>query len=79
MKPKERESIQKLQESIREQRVRVGLPPESTIESIELLEKMRKKPPIQKIVTYVRSSLQQKNSQNTSGILIPSKTPSGKR
>lgn len=79
MKPKERESILKLQESIRKQRTSVGLPAESTIESFELLDAMRKRPPIQKIVTYVRSSLQQKTSQNLSGILIQPKAPNGKR
>jgi actin-like ATPase involved in cell morphogenesis len=79
MKPEERESIRKLQDSIREQRTRVGMPAESTVESFELLEAMRKKPPIQKIVAFVRSSLQQKTSGNHSGILIPPKPPHGKR
>jgi hypothetical protein len=79
MKPKERESIKKLQESIREQRTRAGMPAESTIESFELLEAIRKKPPIQKIVSYVRSSLQQKTSTNSSGILVPPKAPPSKQ
>ncbi len=79
MKPKERDSILKLQESIRQQRTRAGMPAESTIESFELLEAMRKKPPIQKIVSYVRSSLQQKSLSNSSGILIsPPTTPEKK-
>ena len=79
MKPKERDSILKLQESIREQRTRAGMPAESTIESFELLEAIRKKPPIQKIVSYVRASLQQKTLSNSSGILIPHQPPPEKR
>ncbi len=79
MKPKERESIQKLQASIREQRTRTGMPAESTIESFELLEAMRKKPPIEKIISYVRSSLQEKTSSNSSGILIPPQTTPEKK
>jgi actin-like ATPase involved in cell morphogenesis len=54
----ERDSIQKMQVAIRETRNRMGLPEEGTLRQEQLLEALRKKPPIQKIVGYVKKSLE---------------------
>ena len=61
MKSEDRESIRRLKESISDQRERAGLPAQSPIPSIELLDTLRKQPPMQKILAFVRASLHQKN------------------
>ena len=58
MSAPEREALLKMQAAIRKSRDRMGLPEEGTLRQEQLLEALRKKPPIQKIVGYVKKSLE---------------------
>lgn len=53
----ERESILRMQAAIRATRDRMGLPKEGSLRQGEILDALRKKPPIQKIVGFVKKSL----------------------
>ena len=57
MPEKQRASIQRLQETIRAKRKEVGLPKNGPVPPRRLLEALKKDPPIDKLVDFVRHSL----------------------
>jgi hypothetical protein len=63
MAKQERKAIEGLKNAIRNKRVELGLPPEGTLNTRQLLESLQKDPPIETIVRYVRSSLGQSGYQ----------------
>jgi hypothetical protein len=52
-----RESILKLQESIRQKRTEMGLPKEGPLPMETLLDTIKKNPPIKKLTQFVKDSL----------------------
>jgi hypothetical protein len=76
MPQENRENIKRLQEAIRKQRVDRGLPAEGTLRPDNLLDTLKRDPPIEKIVAFVRESLERKPAKskpNSQTILPPSR------
>jgi len=63
MPDKNRKSLELLKDTIRNKRASMGLPAEGQLDTAKLLEVLRKNPPVDKLVGYVRQSIENDRSE----------------